>query len=206
VHAFGDDALGEHDAVAIARLVARGELSPDEVAAAAIARAAAVDADLHAIQYPAHDQPRRPGREIGALYGVPTYVKDNTDVAGMPTNHGTFAYTATPAAHDGRYARQYLSTGMTVLGKSRMPEFGLNASTEFMTAEPTRNPWHTGYSVGASSGGAAALVAAGVVPIAHANDGGGSIGSRPRAPGWSASNPAGAAPWTASRRAACRST
>jgi amidase len=64
---------------------------------------------------------------------------------------------------------------MTVLGKSRLPEFGLNASTEFMTAEPTRNPWHTGYSVGASSGGAAALVAAGVVPIAHANDGGGSI-------------------------------
>ncbi len=175
VHAFGDDALGEHDAVAIARLVARGELSPDELVAAAIARGAAVDADLHAIQYPAHDQPRRPAQEIGALYGVPTYVKDNTDVAGMPTNHGTFTYAATPAAHDGRYARQYLSTGMTVLGKSRMPEFGLNASTEFMTAEPTRNPWHTGYSVGASSGGAAALVAAGVVPIAHANDGGGSI-------------------------------
>ncbi|HEY3606320.1 MAG TPA: amidase [Pseudonocardiaceae bacterium] len=175
VHAFGDDALGEHDAVAIARLVARGELSPDEVAAAAIARAAAVDADLHAIQYPAHDRPRRPAAAVGALYGVPTYVKDNTDVAGMPTNHGTFTYTAAPAAHDGRYARQYLSTGMTVLGKSRMPEFGLNASTEFMTAEPTRNPWHTGYSVGASSGGAAALVAAGVVPIAHANDGGGSI-------------------------------
>jgi amidase len=175
VHAFGDDALGEHDAVAIARLVARGELSPDEVAAAAIARGAAVDPDLHAIQYPAHDHPRRPARETGALYGVPTYVKDNTDVAGMPTNHGTFTYTAGPAAGDGRYARQYLSTGMTVLGKSRMPEFGLNASTEFMTAEPTRNPWHTGYSVGASSGGAAALVAAGVVPIAHANDGGGSI-------------------------------
>jgi amidase len=175
VHAFGDDALGEHDAVAIARLVARGELSPDEVAAAAIARGAAVDAELHAIQYPVHDHPRRPARETGALYGVPTYVKDNTDVAGMPTNHGTFTYTAGPAAGDGRYARQYLSTGMTVLGKSRMPEFGLNASTEFMTAEPTRNPWHTGYSVGASSGGAAALVAAGVVPIAHANDGGGSI-------------------------------
>jgi amidase len=175
VHAFGDDALGEHDAVAIARLVARGELSPDEVAAAAVARAAVVDGDLHAVQYPAHGQPRRPARESGALYGVPTYVKDNTDIAGMPTNHGTFTYTASPAARDGRYARQYLSTGMTVLGKSRMPEFGLNASTEFMTAEPTRNPWHTGYSVGASSGGAAALVAAGVVPIAHANDGGGSI-------------------------------
>jgi len=175
VHAFGDDALGEHDAVAIARLVARGELSPAEVAAAAVARAGQVDATLNAIQYPAHDQPRRPDRETGALYGVPTYVKDNTDVAGMPTNHGTFAFAAFPSTADGRYARQYLSTGMTVLGKSRLPEFGLNASTEFMTAEPTRNPWHTGFSVGASSGGAAALVASGVVPIAHANDGGGSI-------------------------------
>jgi amidase len=64
---------------------------------------------------------------------------------------------------------------MTVLGKSRLPEFGFSASTEFMTQEPTHNPWHTAYSSGASSGGAAALVASGVVPITHANDGGGSI-------------------------------
>jgi amidase len=62
-----------------------------------------------------------------------------------------------------------------VLGKSTMPEFGFNASTEYATLPPTRNPWNTGYSAGASSGGAAALVASGVVPIAHANDGGGSI-------------------------------
>lgn len=62
-----------------------------------------------------------------------------------------------------------------MIGKSRLPEFGLNASTEFMTGEPTRNPWNPAFSVGASSGGAAALVASGVVPIAHANDGGGSI-------------------------------
>ncbi|HSW14141.1 MAG TPA: amidase, partial [Solimonas sp.] len=71
---------------------------------------------------------------------------------------------------------QYLAQGFTVLGKSRLPEFGFNASTEFIGGlPPTRNPWHTDYSSGASSGGAAALVAAGVVPIAHANDGGGSI-------------------------------
>ncbi|MEO9139957.1 MAG: amidase, partial [Jatrophihabitans sp.] len=101
--------------------------------------------------------------------------KDNTDVVAMPTNHGSEAYTARPAEKDGAYTRQYLSTGMTVLGKSRLPEFGFNASTEFMTGEPTRNPWHTDYTVGASSGGSAAFVAAGVVPIAHANDGGGSI-------------------------------
>jgi amidase len=64
---------------------------------------------------------------------------------------------------------------MVVLGKSTLPEFGLSMSTEYMTRPPTRNPWNPAYSSGASSGGAAALVAAGVVPIAHANDGGGSI-------------------------------
>jgi amidase len=96
-------------------------------------------------------------------------------VRGMPTNHGTTAFVARPARRDSVYARQFLSTGMTVLGKSRMPEFGFNASTEFEAAAPARNPWDPGFSVGGSSGGAAALVTSGVVPIAHANDGGGSI-------------------------------
>src|SRR5581483_9792493 len=99
----------------------------------------------------------------------------NTDVRDMPSNHGTDAFVAKPAKRDGAYTRQYLSTGMTVLGKSRLPEFGFNASTEYRVAEPVRNPWHTEHSVGASSGGSAALVASGAVPIAHANDGGGSI-------------------------------
>jgi amidase len=93
----------------------------------------------------------------------------------MPSNHGSEAFVAGPAKRDDPYTRQYLSTGMTVLGKSRLPEFGFSASTEFMTQPPTANPWQTDYSSGASSGGAAALVASGVVPIAHANDGGGSI-------------------------------
>ena len=173
VHAFGDDALGEHDAVALAELVANGDVSRADLTAAAIARAYAVDPDLDAIAYRAFDEPRT--ESGGALHGVPTFLKDNTDLRGMPTNHGTDAFTARPAKRDGAYASQYLSTGMTVLGKSRLPEFGFNASTEFMVAPPTRNPWNTAYSVGASSGGSAALVAAGVVPIAHANDGGGSI-------------------------------
>ncbi len=173
VHAFDDDALGVHDAVALARLVRDGDRSADELAVAAIARARKVDPELHAVAAPAYDNPR--SERGGALFGVPTFVKDNTDVRGLPTTHGSEAYTAHPAKADGAYARQYLSTGMTVLGKSRLPEFGFNASTEFMTAQPARNPWNTEYSVGASSGGSAALVAAGVVPIAHANDGGGSI-------------------------------
>jgi amidase len=175
IHAFGDDALGEHDAVGLARLVAAGEVSPDELADAAITRARAVEDHLHATAFTVYDAPRYADGPGGALFGVPTYVKDNTDVRNMPSNHGSEAFVARPAKRDGDYTRQYLSTGMTVLGKSRLPEFGFNASTEFMTQEPTHNPWHTDYSPGASSGGAAALVASGVVPIAHANDGGGSI-------------------------------
>ncbi|WP_375490614.1 amidase [uncultured Jatrophihabitans sp.] len=175
VHAFGDDALGEHDAVALARLVRDGQVSAPELADAAAARIRAVDPQLNAVARELFTQPRYAPGSSGALAGVPTLIKDNTDLEGVPTNHGSEAFTARPAKRDDAYTRQFLSSGMTVLGKSRLPEFGLNATTEFRTAEPTRNPWHTDYSVGASSGGSAALVAAGAVPIAHANDGGGSI-------------------------------
>jgi amidase len=175
VHAFTDDALGEHDAVALAELVRKGEVAPGELVAAAAARAAAVDPILHAIAVPMFDRPRRASTESGALYGVPTFLKDNTDLRGEPTNHGSEAFTARPAKRDGAYATQFLATGLAVVGKSRMPEFGFNATTEYMTEEPVRNPWQLDHSVGASSGGSAALVASGVVPVAHANDGGGSI-------------------------------
>lgn len=175
VHAFGDDALGDHDAVALAQLVRDGAVTAQELAVAAIARARQVEPDLNAVACPVFDEPRYAQGEDGALYGVPTFVKDNTDVRGRPSNHGSYAFLARPAKRDGDYTTQYLSCGMTMLGKSRLPEFGFNATTEFMAAQPTRNPWNTDYSVGASSGGSAALVAAGVVPIAHANDGGGSI-------------------------------
>jgi amidase len=174
VHAFTDDALSDHDAVAVAGLIRTGEISAREAADAAIARAEKLEPELNAVVFAAYDG-LEPSTVDGLLAGVPTYVKDNTDVAGMPTNHGTAAYVGKPAAKHGPYGGQYLGSGMTVLGKSRLPEFGLNASTEFADAEPTRNPWHLEYSPGASSGGSAALVASGVVPIAHANDGGGSI-------------------------------
>jgi amidase len=175
VHAFTDDALGNHDAVALAQLVKDGTVSPEELAAAAVARARAVDPALNAVAYATFDHPRVATDRNAALFGVPTFIKDNTDVRGLPTNNGSEAYTAKPARRDGAYTTQFLSAGLTLIGKSRLPEFGFNASTEFMTEPPARNPWNTDYSVGASSGGSAALVAAGVVPIAHANDGGGSI-------------------------------
>ena len=175
VHAFTDDVLADHDAVELARLVRSGELSRAEVEAAAVARLRQVAPGLHAVAYEAYDSPRRAEADTGLLHGVPTLVKDNTDVRGMPTNHGSEAISASPAGRDGRYTTQFLSTGVTVLGKSRMPEFGVNASTEFRSGPPTPNPWNTAHSVGASSGVSAAMVAAGAVPIAHANDGGGSI-------------------------------
>jgi amidase len=174
IHAFGDDVLGDLDGVGLAGLVASGAVRPDELAAAALRRADAVADRLGAVAHHAA-RPRRSANPGSCLDGVPTYVKDNADVAGMPTNHGTLAFVAGPAKADGAYAQQYLATGMTVLGKSRMPEFGFNASTEFAGEEPARNPWNPAFSVGGSSGGAAALVASGVVALAHANDGGGSI-------------------------------
>jgi Asp-tRNA(Asn)/Glu-tRNA(Gln) amidotransferase A subunit family amidase len=174
IHAFADDALGDLDGVALARSVANGAVDPAELVAAAQARADRVAIRLGAVAHQAA-RPRRIPNRGSELDAVPTYVKDNVAVAGMPTNYGTAAFLAGPASADGPYTRQLLATGMVVLGKSRMPEFGLNATTEFAAAEPARNPWDPDHSVGGSSGGAAALVAAGVVPLAHANDGGGSI-------------------------------
>ena len=175
MHAFSDDVLAEHDAVTLAALVRAGEVSPTELAAAAAERARRVDPQLDAVAGSLLERPRHAPTDTGRLYGVPTFVKDNTDVAGLPTGHGSEAFTARPARRDDAYTTQYLSTGLTLIGKSRLPEFGFNASTEFITGPPARNPWNPEFSVGASSGGSAALVAAGVVPIAHANDGGGSI-------------------------------
>ncbi|MFD9129301.1 amidase [Kitasatospora sp. NPDC059571] len=176
VHAFGDDVLGEHDAVALAGLVRAGEVSPAELAAAAAERARLVDAALSPVAFARYESPRLAPRGGDApLHGVPTYLKDNVDLSGMPTGHGSAAFRPRPARRSAGFADQLLGTGLAVLGKTRLPEFGLNASTEYAAAEPVRNPWRTSHSPGASSGGAAALVAAGVVPIAHANDGGGSI-------------------------------
>ncbi|SDT16465.1 amidase [Streptomyces sp. TLI_053] len=177
VHAYADDALGEHDAVALAALVRAGEVAPAELAAAAAARAGRVDAALAPVAFAAYGRPHTADGSVrdAPLYGVPSYLKDNTDLRGMPTGQGSSAYRARPVRRSAGFAEQFLGTGLGVLGKTRLPEFGLNASTEFASARPVRNPWLTSHSPGASSGGAAALVASGVVPIAHANDGGGSI-------------------------------
>ncbi|MFE1512207.1 amidase [Streptomyces sp. NPDC058726] len=174
VHVFRDDALGDHDAVGLAQAIRRGEVSAAEAARDASARVRAVEDRLNAVQVHL-DIPVHGSGSGGALAGVPTFVKDNTDFQGLPTGHGSLAFAPRAARRHAPFTRQFLSTGVTVLGKTRLPEFGFSPTTEYEAGEPVRNPWHTGHSAGGSSGGSAALVAAGAVPIAHANDGGGSI-------------------------------
>ncbi len=179
-HAFSDDALGRDDAVGIARRLANGECSPEEVRDAAIARCNQVDGYLHAIATECFDPPLKTrqadhSQPEQAFAGVPTFIKDNAPVAGLPTGYGSASINARAEKRHGPYTRQFLSLGFEVLGKSSLPEFGFNATTEPAHAPATCNPWNLEFSSGASSGGSAALVAAGAVPIAHGNDGGGSI-------------------------------
>lgn len=177
LHAFNQDVMLDHDAVGLAQLIAKREISAAEVCHAAIERAKIIDPQLRAIQLPCFSTARAQShqRSKGLFAGVPTFIKDNMDVKGLPTNFGSTAFTAKPAKITDPFVRQFLDQGFTVLGKTKMPEFGLNGSTEYRSQESTHNPWNSDYTAGGSSGGAAALVAAGVVPIAHGNDGGGSI-------------------------------
>lgn len=177
VHAFRDDALGDRDAVGLVDALRRGEVSVPEVVDAAIARAREVDPELNAVAFAAYDQARAAARAPhgGYFSGVPTFFKDNVDVEGMPTCEGTDAWVGRPARRDGDFARMYRLTGLLPLGKTRLSEYGFSPSCEHPRLGPVRNPWSTEHTAGASSSGAAALVAAGVVPVAHANDGGGSI-------------------------------
>jgi len=178
VHAFGDDALGELDAVGLADAIRAGRVGRAEVIEAAIARTEAVNPALNGLAYEAFQQARAAAKAdpaSGPFSGVPTFVKDNVDVAGQPTMRGADAWVPFDAAADGEFTRVYLATGVTPLGKTQMSEFGFSASAEHPRLGAVRNPWDTDYTAGASSSGSGAFVAAGVVPIAHANDGGGSI-------------------------------
>ncbi|KAA1431140.1 amidase [Mycolicibacter arupensis] len=181
VHAFGNDALGDSDTVGLVERLRSGEVSASELVDAAIARTEAVNPELNGVAYRAFDRAReaaqqsgRPGPS-GFFQGIPTFVKDNVDVAGMPTMQGTDAWQPHAATADGDFARLYLSTGLIALGKTQLSEFGFSAAAEHPRIGAVRNPWNTDYTAGASSSGSAAFVAAGAVPIAHANDGGGSI-------------------------------
>ena len=176
-----DDALGRDDATALAARVAAGEISALELVDAAIARLQKAQPVVHGLAEPAYELARAQARQSSAtdaalaFAGVPSLIKDNLDLTGLPTRHGSRAVPPAKAASDSEFCRQFKALGLIPLGKSKLPEFGLTATTEYSQGEAVHNPWHLGHSTGGSSGGSAALVAAGVVPIAHANDGGGSI-------------------------------
>jgi amidase len=177
VHAFGDDVLGDLDAVGLVERIRSRRASIPEVVQAAIARAEQVDSQLNAIAHPAFDRARAEAVDPrgGYFAGVPTFVKDNVDVGGMPTQQGVDAFQGTPRKIDGDFARMFLATGVIPLGKTQLSEFGFSPSAEHERLGPVRSPWDPEFTAGASSAGSAAMVAAGVVPLAHANDGGGSI-------------------------------
>lgn len=177
INAFANDALGNMDATAIAEAIAKKTVSVAEVLEAAIARAETVNPALNAIVIKMYDDAKKRASQLakGGLYGVPTFIKDSDPIAGYPTQLGTGSFVAKNAPRHGKYVQQMLSTGLNFLGKTTLPEFGLICSTENPRWGITRNPWNTDYTSGGSSSGSAAMVASGVVPIASANDGAGSI-------------------------------
>lgn len=179
IHAFGDDALGDLDAVGLAEALRAGTVSAAELVEAAIARTETVNPTLNGLAYEAYDGARARAaatRPYGGYFdGVPSFIKDNVAVGGWPTMQGTDAWDPLPIPADGAFARVFLGTGLVPLGKTQMSEFGFSGAAEHPRIGPVRNPWNPEYTAGASSSGSGAFVAAGVVPMAHANDGGGSI-------------------------------
>lgn len=167
-----------HDAVGLAALVATGQVTAAELLEIAIARAEAVNPALNAIVTPMYEPAReRAARTLtGPFAGVPFLIKDLLqDYAGLPTGSGNRALRAVPATEHAEVVRRWLDAGLVIFGKTNTPEFGAKGITEPEVDGPTRNPWDRSRTPGGSSGGSAAAVAAGIVPVAGANDGGGSI-------------------------------
>jgi len=177
LHAFTDDALGDLDAVGLTEALAAGHVSIPEVIEAAISRTELVGPTLNAVAAECFDRARAEAAAPrgGFFAGVPTFLKDNVDLVGLPTMQGTDAFAPRPAKRDGDFARMFLATGLVPIGKTQLSEYGFSASAEHARLGAVRSPWSTDHTAGASSAGTGALVAAGAVPLAHGNDGGGSI-------------------------------
>ncbi len=168
--------LAELDAVETASRIKSGALSGQEAVEAAIDRAKRVDPKINAIVTKTFGDARKAAAVANGVWGgVPTFIKDLDDVTGVRTAFGSRAFPGYRGKEQTPLINAFLGLGVISLGKSATPEFGLSATTEPISSGKTRNPWNTEHSTGGSSGGAAALVASGVVPIAHASDGGGSI-------------------------------
>lgn len=167
------------DAVALAAHVAAGDVTAEALLEECLRRIRERNPALNAV---VHTDPDRAAAAIetglphGPLRGVPFLVKDlNVAVRGMPTTNGSRFWGDRPDDHDATIVSRFRGAGLVIVGRTNSPELGLNMSTEPVAHGATRNPADPGRSAGGSSGGAAAAVAAGIVPVAHASDGGGSI-------------------------------
>jgi amidase len=175
------DSLETLDATAQAKLVAAGEASPTELVEAAIERAERINPELNAIIHPLYEEARAAAAgELpnGPFRGVPFLLKDLGAVQqGQPLHLGMKALKEADfrAPMDSFLGQRFRDAGFVTIGKTNLPELGILPTTEPAAYGATRNPWDTARTPGGSSGGSAAAVAAGIVPIAHANDGGGSI-------------------------------
>ena len=162
-----------YDATGLAQLVSDKQVSADELLVLAQERAAAVNPRINAI---VRDVPASPLAELrGPFAGVPFLIKDIAqDYAGLPSSQGSRSLKSLPVAEHATVVRRWIEAGLVIFGKTNLPEFGAKAISESVAWGPARNPWNLQRTPGGSSGGSAAAVAAGIVPCAGANDGGGS--------------------------------
>src|SRR5579862_6961470 len=169
----------KHDGLGLAELVQRRQVHPRELVETAITRAESVNPSLNFMVFADFDRARDTAKDAaatGSFAGVPMFLKDILAFAkGMPTRQGSRFIPAVPFRQDSVLTSRFRNAGFIPLGKTNVPEFGLVPTTESKLHGPACNPFALERSTGGSSGGSAAAVAAGVVPVAHANDGGGSI-------------------------------
>ncbi len=174
--AFAD--YQQYDAVGLAELVRSREVHPAELVEAAAARIDAVNGAINAVVRPRLDAARNEAEQeqvSGPFGGVPILIKDLVMEAGEHVSFGSMLFRDYVADTSSTFITRLKGAGFIDLGRTNTPEFGLLPVTEPVLYGPTRNPWNLAYSPGGSSGGAAAAVAAGIVPLAQASDGGGSI-------------------------------
>jgi amidase len=172
------DEYRRHDALGLAALVAKGQVTASELLETAIARMAAVNPGLNAVTLDLTERARGRAKSLpaGPFAGVPFLLKDlSADLAGVPTTSGSAAGRDMIPAEDSATTAAYEKAGLVIFGKTNTSEFGLTPVTEPVLYGPSRNPWDLTRTPGGSSGGSAAAVASGVVPAAHGTDGGGSL-------------------------------
>ena len=168
------------DVTELSALLRAGQISPGELVEQSLRRIEAADPTLNAFVDVDGDAALEAAKAIApedqrALAGIPIAVKGNTAVTGLVSDHGSALWAGHRYDHDAYLVRRLREAGLIVVGTTRLPELGILPTSEPRHGGPVRNPWDTDRTPGGSSGGAAAAVAAGLVPFAHGNDGGGSI-------------------------------